>query len=107
MKHEAWLDGMKVRLEDVRKALDSVFAGMLENGCTEVELDRDFYLWMQPQAFYSVPEIRQEYVTAGQLSFDLEKIQALAAGEYEGYVPHLSSIAAVLTAIQYELLKKA
>ncbi len=78
---------MRITTEELRVATLALLQHLDEIGQNEFEIDEDYY-WVVPQDQVYVPYQTPKDLTLGQLSHDVEEIQALAHGRREplGYV---------------------
>ena len=95
---------MKVTLKEIEAALRQIRKSLEADGLVEIELTKDFYQWIQPEGFHSLPDLELESVTIGQASFDLETLRGINDGSVEASVSDLSVLAALLLSIRCELL---
>jgi hypothetical protein len=93
-----------LRIKSLKRVVNCLLEQILEQQ-QEVTFDNDYYQWLQKEAFFTVPELWKEGITIGQLSCDIEAIEAISRREHEPDISDLARIAALLIGLQYQLLK--
>ncbi len=86
---------MRVPVSLLRRACSLVFDHLESSGCAEIEIDEDYYWNIPDDRLYKVYEEPTGF-TAGQLSWDVENVERVVAGDRPVIAYNLVWLASIL-----------
>ena len=98
---------MSIKLNELKICMNKIISYMESSCADEIDPKQDMYWYIQPEACYDPykdPNIKD--LTLGQISFDIDELKKIAAGEAEVTAYHLIWLANVLRSIGDEILVK-
>ena len=86
---------MRITTIEIRRALDLLLAEFEANGASEWLIEQDFYWDVPSDVRYDTYDSPQQ-LGMGQLTDDIERVRAIAAGSDEAVPPGLVWVASIL-----------
>jgi hypothetical protein len=87
----------RVKLNELRQAIDRVFDHLAEHGYREIELDADYYWVIHRASDKYDPYSEPKNLSLGSLYDDWQRVEELAVGEAEPIARDLIQLAALLS----------
>jgi hypothetical protein len=89
---------MRITIDELRRSAELLLAHLEESGCTEVEIDQDFYWSIDPEHRYQVYSAPTNF-SVGQLTADWKELSDLLTGRNEPIGYGLVWLSAILRAV--------